>query len=203
MKYFKRILKSSPASKESKGIFGEISVDMIIGSNITNEKYIINSLIITDEEKSSQIDHIIINKNGIFVIETKSCGGTVFGKENARTWMQYLKGGKVKNLFYNPILQNKSHIKYLSKILEIDESLFTSIIVFTNAFLKTKTETIVGYPDIIEKSIYSKTDNIISIDQMNCIHNKLLSCKYNPKINENQHIKNVDNIKEKLKPKKG
>jgi hypothetical protein len=46
-------------------------------------------------------------------------------------WTQSFPNGR-KEKFYNPLMQNSSHIKWLKRILpEIDESTFHSIIVFS------------------------------------------------------------------------
>ena len=57
---------------KARGKRGEREVGKIIGENIEGEKYVINDLILQNEGKTSQIDHIVILPNGIFVIETKN-----------------------------------------------------------------------------------------------------------------------------------
>lgn len=37
------------------------------------QQYVINDLIVENDGKTSQIDHIVINPRGVFVIETKGC----------------------------------------------------------------------------------------------------------------------------------
>ena len=48
-------------------------------------------LAIVQDGKSSQIDHILLNSHGIFVIETKNYKGVVYGSEGKNYWRQYLK----------------------------------------------------------------------------------------------------------------
>ena len=64
---------------ETRGRIGENRVKWVIGKTRINKKYIINDLIITNEGKTSQIDHIVINPRGVFVIETKNYAGWIFG----------------------------------------------------------------------------------------------------------------------------
>lgn len=48
-----------------------------------NKGYLINNLCFKDEEGySSEIDHILITKAGVFVIKTKSNYGKIYGNEN-------------------------------------------------------------------------------------------------------------------------
>lgn len=91
-------------SSDYIGSEGERIVGRFIGETIPGLQYVINNLILEVEEgKTSQIDHIVINKRGIFVIETKNYSGMIYGTENQLEWTQVLNYGKVKNHFYNPI----------------------------------------------------------------------------------------------------
>lgn len=106
-KYFK--------NPKTRGKRGENSVKHIIGETIENEQYIINDLILSIDGSTSQIDHIVINSRGVFVIETKNYSGEIYGSENQREWTQVLAYGNVKNKLYNPIKQNLTHIYKVKK----------------------------------------------------------------------------------------
>jgi restriction system protein len=86
---------------------------------------------------TTQIDHILFSEYGIFVIETKSHKGWIFGKENDGNWTQVLKGGK-KYSFHNPLIQNNNHIKYIEKIANIERRHISNIVVFTNQDMELK-----------------------------------------------------------------
>jgi len=77
---------------------------------------------------TTQIDHIVVSKHGVFVIETKNMKGWIFGSENQKQWTQQIY--KKKNQFQNPLYQNYRHTKALEEILELPASHFTSIIAF-------------------------------------------------------------------------
>lgn len=79
--------------------------------------------------ETSEIDVIFITQKGIFVIESKNYSGWIFGNEADKYWTASLLNGQ-KNRFYNPIMQNRGHIKWLRKYLADDTPLF-SIIVFS------------------------------------------------------------------------
>ena len=52
---------------------------------INNKGYLINNLCFKDEEGySSEIDHVLITKAGVFVIETKSNYGKTYGNRGDR-----------------------------------------------------------------------------------------------------------------------
>ncbi len=100
---------------EEKGIVGEYLVSKKLGGTIPGVQYIINDIILSDGTKTSQIDHIFINENGIFIIETKNYSGYIFGKDFDRNWVQILNK-KIKNTFYNPVMQNNGHVNMLQKV---------------------------------------------------------------------------------------
>lgn len=58
-----------------KGIIGEAIVRIIIGKNSIDSKapkFVINNLVLESANgRTSQIDHVVINQNGVFVIEKK------------------------------------------------------------------------------------------------------------------------------------
>lgn len=61
----------------------------------------------------SQIDLVVATPQGLLAIEVKDYSGWIFGSERQRYWTQVLNYGKEKYRFYNPIMQNKGHIKAL------------------------------------------------------------------------------------------
>lgn len=75
---------------ETRGRRGENRVKWVIGETIENDQYVINDLILMNDGKTTQIDHIVINPRGVFVIETKNYSGEIYGNENQREWTQVL-----------------------------------------------------------------------------------------------------------------
>ncbi|MGW8169360.1 MAG: NERD domain-containing protein [Sulfurovaceae bacterium] len=77
---------------------------------------------------TTQIDHILVSRYGIFIIETKNMKGWIFGAEHQKEWTQQIF--KQKHKFQNPIHQNYRHTKALEETLELPSSMFVSIIAF-------------------------------------------------------------------------
>lgn len=148
------------------------------------EYLLLSDVMIKDEKGTHQIDHIVISKFGIFVIEVKNYGGLIVGNEYKEMWAQYL--GANKFYFRNPIYQNYSHIKALEKLLNLDESKFISIICNSNrSKLKIQSKSIVTQTDFINKEILKKQEVIVNQD-----------------INEIKSIIERNNIKDKEQRKK-
>lgn len=77
--------------------------------------------LITKSGDSTQIDHLAINRRGVFCIETKHLNGTLKGDIDKHEWVHTNLQGK-RNIIYNPIFQNKAHIRHLANILKLDQS---------------------------------------------------------------------------------
>lgn len=79
--------------------------------------------------ETTQIDVVVATSVGIIVFEVKDYSGWIFGKGNQQKWTQVFSYGRERYYFYNPILQNKSHILQLQRILK-ENVPFYSVIVF-------------------------------------------------------------------------
>ena len=128
-------LKRTP---EEIGRDGEISTAHLlrkISNQGKNGKILTNLYIPTGDDRSVEIDLLFITQKGLFVIENKNYAGYIFGSEKNKNWAETLYGGKYKGVekyhFYNPIWQNRSHIKWLKWYLNKDVKCI-SVIVFSN-----------------------------------------------------------------------
>ncbi|QQL43722.1 nuclease-related domain-containing protein [Sulfuriroseicoccus oceanibius] len=81
-----------------------------------------------DGRGTTQLDHVVVSKFGIFVIETKNMKGKIYGRAASRQWTQYIGRGNFK--FQNPIHQNKLHIDALAKELELPADKFHNLVFF-------------------------------------------------------------------------
>ena len=98
------------------------------------EFIVINDLLLpTANGKTSQVDHVVISTRGIFVIETKNHAGRITGSEQAQYWQQHLSSQS--RSFYNPILQNRSHLRAVRRHLpKLDSEVFFTMVVFSEAW---------------------------------------------------------------------
>lgn len=78
---------------------------------------------------TSEVDVIFISQKGIFIFESKNYSGWIFGDEKSRNWTVMLPN-KQKSQFYNPIMQNRTHLKWMKEYVSEEIPLF-SIIVFS------------------------------------------------------------------------
>lgn len=90
-----------------------------------------NLLVPRDEEEigTSEIDVLMASDKGIFVFESKNYAGWIFGSAGQHRWTASLNR-YTKESFYNPIMQNRAHVKAVAAYLELPEGMFRSYIVF-------------------------------------------------------------------------
>jgi len=96
-----------------------------------------HNVTLRDERGTTQIDHIFVSPYGVFVVETKTMKGWIFGGERQATWMQKIYRSSHK--FQNPLRQNYRHAEAIRKLLDLDAELIHSIVVFAgDSRFKTK-----------------------------------------------------------------
>lgn len=123
-------LVSNAYLPQLKGYVGERRIRKILES-LGEDVKIFNDLYVPKKNgEMTQVDHVLLSPNGIFVIETKNYTGWIFGSEDQRNWTQTIY--KKKSRFYNPVMQNNTHIKALQNYINLDVPMH-SIIVFSNA----------------------------------------------------------------------
>ena len=92
---------------------------------------------------TTQIDHILVAPNAVFVIETKDVNGWVFGSPGQRNWTQtYIADRMSRRIglksrrfsFYNPLWQNEGHARALANISMVDRWRIRPIVVFVGDF---------------------------------------------------------------------
>jgi restriction system protein len=112
-----------------KGWFGEaqgiLAKKLFLDSDIYAD---INNVTIPTSNGTTQVDHIIVSRYGIFVIETKNIDGWIYGDAKSPQWTQNLFGKRFK--FQNPLLQNYRHTRALSEYLVIEHEKFFSVVMF-------------------------------------------------------------------------
>ncbi len=193
-------------SARQKGKRGEMRVCSIL-SRLSDEYTILNDLVFRTEKGTTQIDHVVVSKYGVFAIETKNYRGEIYGDDNRQEWTQLImtkvtfakKWWKTytyvtKNHFYNPVKQSLGHALRIKELLsEFPQVKIVPIVVFVgNANLsnvdsqhhvvyeKKLLDVIVGY-----RTIYLTDDDVqkvIDILEKNNIREF---------VNDRQHVRNI------------
>jgi len=163
--------------------------------HIPENQILRNVYIPTVDGKTSEIDILVISKKGLFVFECKNYGGNIYGNMRRKKWVQYL--GRRKSYFYNPFLQNQSHIKHLKKYLEELGDLPTTSIVatITRGRWKVKNlgpdEHLLGYNCHLTDVYNALPDSELIARHYITIMNKLTPLSRPSEEIRNKHIENI------------
>lgn len=116
---------------EGKGAYGEYLTDYALDHGDIPGRYAtFNNVYVPTRGRTTEIDVLMLHERGVLVIESKNYSGWIFGSVDQKQWTQVFKGG-IKEHFYSPVKQNRSHINALRNHLGLDESAFVSLIVFS------------------------------------------------------------------------
>ncbi len=146
---------------------GEALVSRMIQSNFASPDYhLFNHITLKLKDGTTQIDHILVSRFGIFVIETKHYSGWLFANSKQATWTQVLFRKKSK--FQNPIFQNMRHLEAVRAVLDfLPPSDIKSLIVFTgDSKFKTETPPEVFTAHTFVEHIKHHTQETISLNRM-------------------------------------
>lgn len=169
-----------------RGFMGEFWIKRELKKLPVDDYIVINDIMIKDDHGTHQIDHLVISKYGIFVIEMKNYYGLIRGSQYQNTWTQYL--GKKKYYFQNPIHQNYGHIKTLSSVLNINEDKFISIVCFSNQVkLVVSSNSEVTQMDLLVEVI-KKYHQEIFLENIKKVQNKILTLSMDKKSERKKHI---------------
>ncbi len=200
--YFKSTHRSFFSVHFDKGAFGEYNIYMYLrGYEANGAKLLFNCYLPKNNNETSEIDVIMIYRSGIYVFESKDYGGWIFGSESNKTWTQTLPNGKTsqKLKFYNPIMQNRTHIKWLEKHVDNTVPLH-NIVVFSNRCELKKLEITSGDVSVIKlekllktiKDIDERVGPRLDDDRISAIYEKLYPYT---QVSAELKEKHVDNIK--------
>lgn len=110
---------------------GEALVSKAVRVNFTPPDYhLLNHVTLRVNDSTTQVDHILVSRFGVFVIETKDYKGWIFANPKQASWTQVLFNSKFR--FQNPIHQNFRHVRAVQDLLDfLPPEAVRSIVVFT------------------------------------------------------------------------
>jgi hypothetical protein len=125
---------------------GEVLVRKAIMKYLPSETWhLLNHVTLQLHGDTTQVDHILVSRFGVFIIETKHYTGWIFGDERSKQWTQTIWARKYK--FQNPLHQNYKHVKAAQTLLDfLPPEQVVGLVVFTG-----EAEFMIGKP----KGVYS------------------------------------------------
>ena len=174
---------------------GEAKVKKLLKGTKSFRKKILNNVILQVEYGNTvQIDHILINEYGVFVIETKNYKGVVYGTESKSYWRQYLKNKSFT--FYNPIKQNESHIQHLKEMFG-KKYPYHSIIVFVGSTVKKIDSDIVFSLTELEYYLDSFDKKVLRSKDIRSLYRAIRSTQKNKRKMNRRHLRNMKKYQRK------
>ncbi|WP_405226830.1 nuclease-related domain-containing protein [Lentisalinibacter sediminis] len=123
------IIRAFLRSPTTIGGRGERRVNRILQRQLPSGEYAFrHDITLPTALGPTQIDHIVISRYGIFVIETKNYSGWIFGDAKSAYWMQVIY--RSKNRFQNPLRQNFKHTKAVESFLSLSPQCVYSVVAF-------------------------------------------------------------------------
>jgi hypothetical protein len=185
-----------------KGWFGEILLDRFLRRKLDPAKYRIlhNIMIPTDDGATTQIDHIVVSQWGVFVIETKTYSGWIFGDAKSPQWT--VTHFKRKNRFQNPLRQNYKHLATLSECLGVSPDLFKTVVAFSGeAQFKTEMPSeVLHFGDVANYILRQSSETLIPPEQVPEVEAVIL--EWQSSLSRDQKAAHVQNLRKNHPPAK-
>ena len=181
-----------------KGHVGEWFVRFMLRWQLDKAVYFpLHNVTLTTPDGSTQIDHVIVSRFGIFAIETKNMQGWIFGSERQAEWTQ--KIFKRSFRFQNPLRQNYKHTKALQAALQVPPEAIHSVVVFVGgSTFKTEMPANVTYGGGCVRFILSFTQPVFDTRQVQRLVQQLQTGRLAP--TRATHIAHVQQLKERHNP---
>jgi hypothetical protein len=123
-----RYRASRPSRYQNRG---EALLSQVLQKKLGFPDYhMMNHVTLQLNDGTTQIDHILVSRFGVFVIETKDYKGWIFADAKQAKWTQVLFNLKFR--FQNPIFQNSRHVRAVQGYLDfLPPDVIKSVVVFT------------------------------------------------------------------------
>ena len=158
---------------------GENEANWIIQSVLREDDYLFTNVEISYEGKETEIDDVIVNKYGVFIIEVKNYRGLLLGNEEDFEWKKYKDDG-YGNVFMkavkNPIRQVKRQVYILAKNLEFSGVWVEGYVLLLQDNSPIKNESVLGNKKDIDKAIHTFGRNRLNKQNVDSIRRILSAC---------------------------
>ena len=185
------------------GRYGEyLTYTWLKDYELNGGKFLFNLYIPKGNGQTSEIDILLICSKGIFCFESKHYSGWIFGSEYQKKWCQTLpqwNGKSHKEYFNNPIIQNKTHIKYLKNLIGERFPVY-SVIVFSERCtlkdiqIKSNHIHVINRYNVVSlvSGICSQIpDEPLSEDDIDRLYHTLYPYTQSSEVEKLQHIANI------------
>ena len=210
---------SDPAPEKMNLETGERYTREVLVSLTGYKRFLSNCYLPKPDGTFTEVDVILLHESGLYVFEVKNYSGWIFGEEGQKQWTQILPAnrGLSKSIqFFNPILQNKVHLKWLREYIGEDIPLYSYIVFSDRCELKKITLTSNEHVVLNRRNlIYRVRRNaelkgaVLTEEKIDALYNKLYPLTQVTEEQKAAHVKSVEQKKqhgrktEEITPQKG
>lgn len=168
---------------EKQGYEAEVKIVRILERIFLSDRIIHDSYFRDEEIVTTQVDIIVVDETGIYVIESKDFSGIIKGNTKSKSWVQLFRNKKYTR-FSSPVIQNNRHIKDIKTNLKdynIPNEAFKSYIVFGNNckldIQNNENVVIIKQNELFYKILQDKNEscNVISTEDVEKISRRLMA----------------------------
>ena len=185
---------------ERKGCLGESLLHQHLCENLDSQQYFIlhDIMLPANDGTTTQIDHIVVSQWGVFVIETKTYSGWIYGDEYEPQWT--VVHFNRKDRFQNPLRQNFKHIATLSECLGISKEFFKTLIAFSgeSEFKTEMPQEVMLFGDVVDYIKEHSVETIIPPEQVKEVADTIL--EWQASLSEKQKVEHVQNLQKMHEP---
>ena len=203
--YYIQTKNTYQSVRTDTGRIGEYYICKYLDKLEGYRKYLFNVYLPKEDGETTELDVILLHESGIYVFESKNYSGWIFGNEAQRYWTQSLKKNK-KSKFFNPIIQNKVHLKWLEHFLAEPALPVYSYIVFSdrcelkNVTLTSGNHCVIKRCDILEtiRKNAVAVGKQLSSEEIDTLYKKLYPLT---QVDEIQKLKHIEDVQQKQQNK--
>lgn len=180
-------------SRWLKGALGERRVRRSLRSLLDERDYrLFNDLTLPAGDGTTQIDHVILSRFGIFVIETKNMKGWIFGGADHARWTQVVY--RRKSQFQNPIRQNYKHVRAVQDLLRVAPHKLTGVVAFVGSAAPKSAmpPSVVWGVRSLAAYVKSKRVAVLGDDELHTFAERLANTRFqSDMLTRNAHVRRV------------
>lgn len=195
-------------SPKYKGKKGEMKVHDVI-AKLPNDYVKYDDVVLKTSWGTTQIDHVVVSRYGVFVIETKNYRGDIYGSDEKEEWKQVIvtpvryqrKFWKeytyvTKNKMYNPVKQCQTHINALKKTVGWNDMPAVLLVVFTGDanLSKVWTKHHVIYIENLEQVITGYTEVVMNDSDVLRVCDAIEHNNVRDTVDERTHVRNIQQV---------
>jgi restriction system protein len=116
------------SSPRFRGDIAETRVRRLLATGLERSRFtVFNDVVLPSGGGTTRIDHVVVSKLGIFVIESHYVRGWISGTEVQDRWQQHLLGRSVR--FDNPLHRTRLQVEALQRLLDYPAAAFQPLVV--------------------------------------------------------------------------